>query len=187
MSRSRLAMLVVTLGGAAFVLGACATSGGIPRVVADAEPFPNCPPSICPQHTPTQPPPPDEPDPEPTATGPKSTKKPQPKPSKTSPGVTVPGTTPTPGATATVPGVAPLPSVAPGKSRFAAFPFGDLPYDQAFPKEAPPPPEPLPLPPSTVMVGVAALLAAGVAAATSMTARRQAWRTGTVVPRGGSA
>jgi hypothetical protein len=189
MSWRRSSLTLVFVGAAAALLGACAGSGvGIPRVVADAEPIPGgCPPSICPQHTPTQPPPPDEPPPEPTASA-EPTKKAKPKPDQTSPGTTVPRTGPTPTATATTPG-GPLPPVAPSRAnaRFAAFPFPSQPFDQAFPKEAPPAPDPLPLPPPTAMVALAAILAAGVAAATSVTMRRRARHPGSVVPRGGPA
>ncbi|MGH2785667.1 MAG: hypothetical protein ACRDJ1_10425 [Actinomycetota bacterium] len=158
------------LASAALVMSACAGAGaGLPRIVADAEPIPGgCPPSICPQHTPTQPPPPDEPDPTPTATA----SKPKPKPSQTAPGSVPPGPgNPTPLPTQSG---APAPPVVPSTVRFAAFPFSDLPFDQAFPIDAPPPPAPLSLPPPTALVALAAALAAGVAAATSMAARRRA-------------
>lgn len=182
MSR-RIVLRVIALAGAALLLGACAgLSTGLPRVVADAEPIPGgCPPSICPQHTPSQPPPPDD-EPEPTPTPSKSSK-PKPAPSKTSAGA--PGTpaSPSPGATT----AALVPAPAQGKTRFAAFPFGSLPFDQAFPLDAPPPPAPLAVPPATAMVALAATLAAGVAAATSIVTRRRAWPAVRPAPTGGTA
>ncbi len=164
----------VVLLGAAVTLGGCAAGAGFPSAIADAEPIPGgCPPSICPQHTPTQPPPPtDEPEPGPTATPTKSAK-PSAKPQASGTANPTAGV-PSPGATAT-PGK-PAPP-APAKIRFAAFPFSEVPYGQPFPSEAPPPPSPLPAPPSGGMVALAAVLAAGVAAATSITARRRAWAT----------
>ena len=183
MAPSHTLVLSMMACGAAMLLGACAINGGVPTVVADAEPIPGgCPPSICPQHTPTQPPPPDDPSPEPTATASKPGQ-PKPKPKPTSPGgvVPAPGTTPTPGAT--TPGSST--PVAPSNTHFAAFPFAAIPYDQAFPRDPPPPPEPLSLPPSTGWVALAAVLAAGVATATSMAARRRAWAA--AFPSGGTA
>ena len=174
MTRARTLALPLMVVGTAVLLGGCAIHGGVPTVVADAEPIPGgCPPSICPQHTPTQPPPPEEPSPDPTATASKPGQ-PKPKPKSTSTGGVIPGprTTPTPGATNTA---APGTPVAPSKTRFAAFPFSAFPYDQAFPRDPPPAPPPLSLPPPTGLVAVAALLAAGVAAAASMAARRRAW------------
>jgi hypothetical protein len=174
MARTRTLVLSLTACGAAMLLGACAISGGVPTIVADAEPIPGgCPPSICPQHTPTQPPPPDEPSPDPTATA-STPGQPEPKPKPSSPGGVIPGprTSPTPGATNTV---APAIPVAPSKTRFAAFPFSAFPYDQAFPRDPPPAPAPLSLPPPTGLVALAAVLAAGVAAAASAAARRRAW------------
>ena len=159
----------------AVLLGACAAGGSFPRVIADAEPIPGgCPPSICPQHTPTQPPPPtDEPEPQPTAT---ASKPGQPAPKPPPGGTTKP---PAAGPTPTTSG-APTPVVPPvaGKNRFAAFPFPGVPFAQAFPIDPPPAPEPLPIPPSGGMVALAAALAAGVAAAASITARRRAVRSG---------
>lgn len=172
MRRARTLFLPLMAFGTAVLLGGCAIRGGVPTVVADAEPIPGCPPSICPQHTPTQPPPPDEPSPDPTATASKPGQ-PNPKPKPTSAGV-IPGprTTPTPGATNTL---APAVPVPPSETRFAAFPFSAIPYDQAFPRDPPPAPAPLSLPPPTGLVALAAGLAAGAAAAASMAARRRAW------------
>jgi hypothetical protein len=170
--------------GAATLTGACASAGGFPTIAADAEPIPGgCPPSICPRHTPTQPPPPDEPSPEPTTT---ASKKPNPQPSRTTGGGAAP---PAPGDTTPTPSTPgqPAPSVAPSKVRFAAFPFPEVPFDQAFPAEPPPPPAPLPVPPPTALVALAAVLAAGVAAASSMTARRRTWPARPLAPGGGPA
>lgn len=180
MTRGRVIAFSLLAGGAAFLLGACAISGGVPTAIADAEPVPGgCPPKICPQHSPTQPPPPsDEPEPEPTATASKPGKpgKPAPRPTSSGGVIPAPGTTPIPGATTTASPATPgAPLAPPTNNRFAAFPFSAFPYDQAFPRDPPPAPAPLALPPPTGWVALAAGLAAGVAAATSMTARRRAW------------